>query len=461
LVAAPSVEPRREQRLLALATLAILATRLPWIGAGYGSDPDGYRVVAAARAIAQTGDYHASRLPGYPVYETLGVLTAHSAPWVSNAVTALFSAAAFVLFALILRYFKVRAAILLAAGFAMTPVIYLNSCCTMDYVPALALMLAATYALLRNHWAVAGLCLGLATGCRITSGLLGIAMCLWLWLELPPKRALRQCLLLGSSSLAVAGLCFVPAYRHYGKDFFSFYDNAWYPPWDVVVARALPNVWGSLGVLALALLLLMAPFYARELRVRWRDARTRHALMFAGLAIALYALAFLRLPDESGYLAPAIPFVLLAIALAAPKRVSSALAVALLLAGFVTIDRAGVGLNGPVVEDHAVRESQQQATRAVIDAVAELPGRAIVVSGWVLPRIMLALGSDREGPHQFIYLVEDLGDYQHYRAEGHSLYFLPGVDLYESQAHDLELAELGAQPLAVPRERQRPASTGE
>lgn len=202
-MAAPSVEPRREQRLLALATLAILATRLPWIGAGYGSDPDGYRVVAAARAIAQTGDYHASRLPGYPVYETLSVLTAHSAPWVSNAVTALFSAAAFVLFALILRYFKVRAAILLAAGFAMTPVIYLNSCCTMDYVPALALMLAATYALLRNHWAVAGLCLGLATGCRITSGLLGIAMCLWLWLELPPKLALRQCLLLGSSSLAV------------------------------------------------------------------------------------------------------------------------------------------------------------------------------------------------------------------------------------------------------------------
>jgi hypothetical protein len=78
-----------------------------------------------------------------------------------------------------------------------------------------------------------------------------------------------------------------------------------------------------------------------------------------------------------------------------------------------------------------------------------------------LPRITLALDGNREGPHQFIYLVEDLDDYQHYRADGWQLYYLPGVDLYESQAHDLELAELGARELAVPRERQRSASTGE
>jgi hypothetical protein len=35
------------------------------------------------------------------------------------------------------------------------------------------------------------------------------------------------------------------------------------------------------------------------------------------------------------------------------------------------------------------------------------------------------------------------------------------VDLYESQAHDLELGELGARQLDVPRELQRPQSSGE
>jgi len=453
-VVAPSVEPRRERWLLAFATIAIFATRLPWIGAGYGSDPDGYRVVLAARAIAQTGQYRASRLPGFPVYEYLTALSAQGPPWLSNAITAVFSAAAFVLLVLILRYFKVGAAVLIAAGFAMTPVIYLNSCCTMDYVPALALMLGATYALLQHRLMLAGLCLGLATGCRITAGVLGIAMCLWLWLEYSPRRAITACLLLGSTSLLVAALCFVPVYRQYGSDFFSFYDNAWYPPWNVVYARALPNVWGYPGLLALAALLLAAPFYTSALRERWRERwrerRTRHGVAFAGLAVVLYGLIFLRLPDESGYLVPEVPLVLLLIALLSPMRVSAALAVALLLSGW-----------GPMAEDHAVRASQQQATSAVIAAVAKLPGAAIVVSGWLLPRIQLALGSDREGPHQFVYLVENLGDYQHYLAEGHALYFVPGVELYESQAHELELAELGALPLAVPRELQRAASTGE
>jgi hypothetical protein len=45
--------------------------------------------------------------------------------------------------------------------------------------------------------------------------------------------------------------------------------------------------------------------------------------------------------------------------------------------------------------------------------------------------------------------------------QGRQLYYLPGVDLYESQAHDLDLSELGARQLAVAHERQRTESTGE
>jgi hypothetical protein len=460
LVAAPSVELRREHRQLGLAALAILATRLPWLGAGYGSDPDGYRVVAAARAIAHSGEYHLSRLPGFPVFEALTALTALGPAWLSNAVTALCSTAAFVLFALILRHFKVRAALLIACGFAMTPVIYLNSCCTMDYISALALMLGATWLLLRNRLLPAAICLGLATGCRITSGVLGIAMCLWLFLEQPPKVALRQSLLLGVSSLAVAALCFVPVYRHFGIDFFAFYDNAWYPPWDVVWARAFPNVWGTCGLIALALMLLLLPVWLLSARSALPASR-RHAIAFAGLVVLLYGLLFLRLPDESGYLVPAIPFVLLIIALIAPARASGALAIVLLVSSFISIGGDGMRLDGPIIEDHVVRVSQQRSTPEIVAAVAKLPGQAIVVCGWILPRITLLLGGDREGPHRFIYLVENESDYRHYQEQGNSLYYVPGVELYESQAHELELSELGAQPLAVAPELHRPASTGE
>jgi hypothetical protein len=453
--------PVRERLLLALAAFAVLLTRLPWIASGYGSDPDGYRVVIAARHIARTGVYEASRLPGYPVYEYLSALSAAFPPWVSNLVTALFSVAAFVLLALIARELGVRRYLLLALAFAMTPVIYVSSCCTMDYIPALAGQLAGTYAVLRGRPLLAGLLLGLAVGCRITAGALALPLCLWLLQAGAPKPALRQCLSFAIALLAVSGLCFLPVWRRYGVDFFAFYDNGGALPVGVVATRALPLVWGWLGVAALLAVLCAAPLYHRTARRALNEPRTRHATILAATAVALYVIAFLRLPDEAGYLVPAVPFVLLAAALLIPPWAVRLLAGALLLSSWVGFSGLAPTLDGPVVEDHLVRQSQLQATRAIIDAVARLPGRAAIVCGWVLPRITLAVDGNREGPHQFVYLVENLSDYRNYLAEGWRLYFLPGVDLYESQAHDLELAELGAQPLPVPRERQRAASTGE
>jgi len=451
----------RERLTIALAALAVLLTRLPWIDSGYGSDPDGYRVVIAARQIARSGVYEASRLPGYPLYEYLTALSAMASPWVSNAVTALLSVAAFVCFALILRELGVRRYLLLALAFAMTPVIYVNSCCTIDYIPAIACQLAATYAVLRGRPVLSGLLLGLAVGCRITAGALALPLCLWMLLTGAPRPALRHCLAFGIALLTVSALCFVPVWRRYGADFFAFYDNGWYPPLDVVAMRALPLVWGPLGLAALLALLCAAPAYAGFARRALAEARTRVALLLALATITLYLIAFLRLPDEAGYLVPAVPFVLLAIALIAPPRAVAALAVALMLSSWIGWDHARPSLDGPIVEDHLVRESQQRSTAAVIEAVQRLAGRATIVSGWELPRITLSLGGVREGPHQFIYLIENPDDYQHYLAEGWDLYYLPGVDLYESQAHDLELAQLGARELAVARERQRPASTGE
>jgi hypothetical protein len=451
----------RERLALLLVALAVLLTRLPWIGSGYGSDPDGYRVVIVARQIAHGGGYEASRLPGYPVYEYLTALSAWHAPWVSNAVTALFSTAAFVFFALIARELGVRRYLLIALALAMTPVIYISSCCTMDYIPALAGQLAASYALLRGRPALAGLLLGISVGCRITAGALALPLCLWLLSERAPGQALRRCLLFGGTLLVSSALCLLPVWRRYGADFFSFYDNDGYPPLEVVYSRALPQVWGPLGLAALLALLCAAPFYHRYTRGALAEQRTRRALLLAAVTIALYVIAFLRLPDEAGYLVAVVPWVLLVAALLAPPWAAGALAAGLTLSCWVGFEHGVPDLTGPIVEDHLVRESQQRATRAIIDAVAALPGRATIVCGWVLPRITLALDGDREGPHQFIYLVENLPDYQHYLAEGRDLYYLPGVDLYESQAHDLELGELGARQLAVPRERQRPQSTGE
>ena len=359
-------------------------------------------MVIAARQIARGGEYQASRLPGYPVYEYLTALSAAAAPWVSNLVTALISTVAFVLFALIARELGVRRYLLIALAFALTPVIYVSSSCTMDYIPALAGQLAATYAVLRRRPVLAGLLLGVAVGCRITAGALVLPLCLWMLLTQARGPGLRQCLAFGITLLGSCMLCFLPVWRRYGLDFFAFYDNGSYPPLDVVYARALPLVWGSLGIAALLAVLCAAPLYYRHARRNFDEPRTRHAVAMAMLAIALYLTAYLRLPDEAGYLVPAVPFVLLVIALLTPAWASGALAVTLIVSPWVGFDHGAPTLDGRptleglIVEDHLVRESQQRQTRAVIDAVARLPGRAAIVCGWVLPRITLALNGYRE-----------------------------------------------------------------
>jgi hypothetical protein len=50
-----------------LATGLVLVSGVPFLGPGYGPDPEAWRVAWAARVIATTGHYEASRFPGYPL----------------------------------------------------------------------------------------------------------------------------------------------------------------------------------------------------------------------------------------------------------------------------------------------------------------------------------------------------------------------------------------------------------
>src|SRR5262245_61707159 len=68
--------PRKERCWLwsvALAVLVILA-RAPFLGHGYGGDPDAWRVLLAARGLLETGVYLPSRAPGYPLPEYAAAL---------------------------------------------------------------------------------------------------------------------------------------------------------------------------------------------------------------------------------------------------------------------------------------------------------------------------------------------------------------------------------------------------
>src|SRR5262245_10243462 len=144
----------------------VLVTRLPFLGPGAGNDIDGWYLVSAAREMVATGRYTRSRFPGYPVQEWLAswIARAGGGPVAMNVLSALAAAAAALLLARILRRLGARDAVLAGFALAFVPAAYVASVSAMDYLIAVAFLLAACDARLAGRPWLAGVWLGLAIG---------------------------------------------------------------------------------------------------------------------------------------------------------------------------------------------------------------------------------------------------------------------------------------------------------
>ncbi len=437
----------RELAGLALLLLAAFATRLPWLSAGYGIDPDCSRVITAAQHIARTGEYTSSRGPAYPVHEYMLSAVVGGGPVFTNGLSALFGCAAVLFFALILRRVGVTAYLLWALAFAFVPVIFVNSVCTIDYVPALAFSLASTYCLL-SKWPVAsGVLLGLAIGTRVTSGAMLLPLAIWGYLENSKDRRVRDALLLVMATLVAGSAAYLPAFLKYGTAFFAFADWTVYPALQSVLLMGTKGVWGySPGTVigSLLLLLLVGGFLAFKSST-WRAGK--HALIASGLVVVLYTIAFLRAPFEAGYLVPIVPFVLLGIVLLYPPKAQSLVAIALLPAFLLAPGENEVSRPGAIVNDHRIRMQKHELTLRIIDRANQLPPGSVVVVAWELPQLLIYLEARQQVEHPFVYFIEREEQMIEHQRLGHEVYYLEGLDYHNLQAHAVDIVKFGARPL--------------
>src|SRR4029077_611813 len=154
---------------LALAAIVALS-RIPFVDGGYGVNVDAWRVARVARQIAVTGVYEVSRFPGYPFQEIVCSWFWRGGALALNGMSAFFSVAAAVAFTACAKKLKCRDAFLAGLAFAMTPIVFINSVTSKDYVWAIAFLLGSLLSVLSRQSLLAGTLLGLAVGCRITSG---------------------------------------------------------------------------------------------------------------------------------------------------------------------------------------------------------------------------------------------------------------------------------------------------
>jgi hypothetical protein len=241
--------PRIKGVLAGLALVAIIfASRVPFLNAGYGVNVDAWRVARVARNIAQTGNYEASRLPGYPVHEIVCSLLWRGGPLALNGASAVFGIAAVLAFALFAARVGVRDFLLAGLAIAMTPIFYISSVTSKDYVWALAFVLVSLLAARGGRALLAGVLLGLATGCRITSLVMLLPIGLILIGASEGERRIRNILMLTVSCVAISAVVFWPVFAKYGSGVLTFYENHARPDWRTVLERGTIEIWGTVGV---------------------------------------------------------------------------------------------------------------------------------------------------------------------------------------------------------------------
>jgi len=220
--------------------------------------------------------------------------------------------------------------------------------------------------------------------------------------------------------------------------------------WPLVAGQATVLLWGALGAAAVGLALLTLPGQAR--------GASRTARLAPGTAPALFAIVllelivYLRLPHDEGYLLPAVPFALLALAAWLTPARFRALCAALLASPFVlgvdvTPPKKGLSpatasalaldlkvgretvvvepLRGPVLLELAKRRRMDQVARALVAWWPERPARFHIAAGNLIAMLYYLFPEDpHHSPFMRAYPAEDRA---RLRAEGVPLYVLPDV----------------------------------
>ena len=451
----------------------VFLARIPFLFTGYGADSDAWRLAWCGREIARTGLYQSSRAPGNPVPEIAAAALAGAPPWALTGLSALLGAAAVVLFGVLLRRLECRSWLVAALALAFTPVVAIHSADAMDYVWALAFLLAAWLAALDRRPGLAGVLVGVATGCRITSLTMLVPLSIVLAAGANRAGRGRELATLWAAGLATAAAAFAPVFAREGLSFLHGYEHG-YPPLLYVAKNLTVDVWGVVGCVALAwgvgLVLLRR---GRPPADPALPGGTGGVMLAAAVAVAMEVALFFRVPHEAGYLIPAVPFTLLLFARALRRREFVMLCAGVVLSSFVIkvsepgkIDSVPPGsfgvvrvslrghplqvdmLRGPLVTDRLRREAGLRYAGQVRAAARRVQGPSVIAAHEWLPFLRVLAGGSHEGEADYVYALARV-QLDSLRRDGVSVYDLPGAEDYTQVMYGYSLRAAGSQPLDV------------
>ncbi|MDF2435760.1 MAG: hypothetical protein K0Q95_136 [Bacteroidota bacterium] len=452
---------------LFLLFLIVFLSRLPFISAGYGVEEDSWGIALAAFHTKMSGIYEPSRFPGHPVQELVYSALWGSGPVVYNILTAFFSSIAALFFAFILKHFNFRCYFLAALAFAFTPVVYISSSYTIDFMWSEAFVLMSFYFLLRNRLVLSGVLLGLAVGCRITCGVMIIPFMMIIWQINDLKMNFKSLLKISIPMALTALVAFLPVIIQFGSSFFMYYDQFPYPPMTKVLYKMTIGVFGLIGIITICIFLIYILIRKRTtIDSELFSGLNKRVIYASVLIIILYLISYFRLPQKSGYLIPVIPFVIILFGYYLNARAFKIFCCLLIASSFfcsinLTDKLRGAAysdlalkfsvsgqevffdpVSGPVFSDLSKRVQKMQYTDEVIEKALLLNPKTVIISGWWYNEIMVTMIEEKQQATVVFepYIPEQ--KMKEYIQNGYSILYLPEQNIYNDLMYKIHSTEL-------------------
>ena len=338
----------------------------------------------------------------------------------------------------------------------------------MDYIWALAFILMSYYWLLNDRIVFSGILLGMAVGCRITSGVLIIPFFIQLLYNKGEswKKIITLGIFFGMTSLVI----FLQVIQKYGWGFFHYYDQFPYPSYAKVFYKATIGVWGSIGCLEILFLVMKIISYPRRTRAVFVES---NGMMFAWVsAIILYIGLYFMLPQKSAYFIPIIPFVILFADKYLPTFNFKMLSYSLIISSFffginlsdktrgaeastISKDLAIGGqevhldmLHGPVFDDYLKRKARMNFTKQIIESISQIKTKSVLISGWWLNPILYELNERVPGNIKLVYVMDE-AEMKGFLDKGFKIFYLPEMDSLNDLRFKITTTKFFAAPLII------------
>jgi hypothetical protein len=406
-------------RLGSLALILYVALlRLPYVGLGFGSDWDAWLLATSGRRLAAGAGYAPSRPPGYPASEVLFGAFEGFGPIATNLVAVLASVLAALALARLLAPAGRLRALLLAACASSLPIAIVAGSSTMDYTPSLAAFLWALVAAREEQAHPSAVLFALSVALRPAT--LALAP---VWYLFAGRRATRAGLL----ATALITLAAIPPVCALGLAHLRPTIGN-YPSRYMIAQRVWDETFGPIGLTALLGAAALLAFVRRPREDATRQVQT--CMLRIGI---LGSAVYLWMPYEAGYLlAPAMAGVV-CVGLQARTGLLLPLAAALLISPHLDPINGSTAL----ARDADFRGKVAQAADAFRRAAPEIPRPATVVTGFLMPQWLYAVG-DSESLHGVLSISAE---------RGARVYYVPTIAAWHRRIFHVDLEAAGAIPL--------------